>query len=164
MSEIDISNEAVKAFLAQHSWIRDDPSVAPTRREFAHMFDMLTALSAKVEAMAERLEINHHYVAGSDGKMVRVDRPYAEWMPESFDGIACRDLTIKGQDESIDELVKERDALAAKVERLTSVANSLCEAAMEAAYSIERPMGEIADTQRAVDAMRQAIAAARGEK
>lgn len=74
----------------------------------------IAALQQQVEQYQARLEIDHHY--DQDGKRVEIP-PHKR--DKQWDGIACRDETIKLQDRAVDEARKEREALR---EALTSCA------------------------------------------
>ena len=67
----------------------------------------------RIEALEERLEINHAYQL-IDGKMQRVEVR----LDESCDGIAARDETIRQQDKNNDYLRKRIEALEAGLRKV----------------------------------------------
>jgi hypothetical protein len=80
--------------------------------------DTLSALSASQAALVERikkyrakLEVDHHFVSKAGGPMERVELPFGE--DEPYDGIDCRNETIKLQDEQIAKLKARAEAAEA---------------------------------------------------
>jgi hypothetical protein len=78
----------------------------------------LSALSASQAALVERikkyrakLEVDHHFVSKAGGPMERVELPFGE--DEPYDGIDCRNETIKLQDEQIAKLKARAEAAEA---------------------------------------------------
>ena len=91
--------------------------------ELARRYDALLAerdrlqaeverLDAEVERCHERLEMTHRYrcVNPETGETARVDIPRAE-RSFAYDGIDCRDETIRLQDRAVDELRAEVERL-----------------------------------------------------
>ena len=78
-------------------------------------------LDAEVERCHERLEMTHRYrcVNPETGETARVEIPRAE-RSFAYDGIDCRDETIKLQDHAVDEL-------RAEVQRLREAVTGLVE-------------------------------------
>lgn len=81
------------------------------------------ALQAKVRELEERLEIDHEYECNTaTGQTERVEIPPEE-RARFPDGIACRDATIKLQDERIAQLKREKADLEQSRQHFHDVAD-----------------------------------------
>jgi hypothetical protein len=71
--------------------------------------DDAEAAALEIERCHRRLEIDHVYANRKGGKPERQEVPYDE-RSRQYDGIECRDQTIKIQDENLETLrTKVRD-------------------------------------------------------
>lgn len=77
-------------------------------------------MQARVDALRHRLEIDREW-REKDGVLVEVSAD----LPESCDGISCRDETIKLQDEQIEQLTSRTTAAEAALERAKTLFYSL---------------------------------------
>jgi len=102
------------------------PSVPKNEREWwaARHIEALEAkvgrLMGDIAKYRARLEVDHHFVSKGGGPLERVDVPYTSADADSYDGVFCRDETIKILEEEIAEIkadadrrvVDEREAIA----------------------------------------------------
>lgn len=89
------------------------------------------AAVAEVGRLRERLELTHVFVDDGEGGLKKV--PAERDIP---DGISCRDETIKLQDEKLDRLAAERDALMDMLRLIVPLAKG---------YAAAHPVGSNAE-------------------
>lgn len=80
--------------------------------------DTVEALKAEVARCHERLEIDHAYTLGEDGKFVRFEVPMAD-RPQFPDAVTALNIEVRCLTEDRDELAVERDKLFAAARDLT---------------------------------------------
>ena len=76
--------------------------------------DDAEAAALEIERCHRRLEIDHVYVSRKGGELERQEVPYDD-RSRQYDGIGCRDETIKMQDENLDTLRAKVAALEAQL-------------------------------------------------
>jgi hypothetical protein len=70
------------------------------------MCERCTHLESEIAKYRARLEVDRHFAAVGNGPLKRVDVPYVSADEDigDYDGISCRDETIKLQDENLKRL------------------------------------------------------------
>lgn len=104
-----IRGKASSVYIAGETWVKqghetDAHSLMLLRDKVAELEDENDNLRQRVAELEERLEIDHYFTVDEmTGEKIRVEVPPDDRVFQ-YDGIECRDATIKLQDEAIDRL------------------------------------------------------------